>query len=87
MAEPKHEIASIEITPAENGGHTVKHRFKSKPTYRKGGREAGMGMSYQEPEEHVFGKAEGKKMLAHVGKHLGIGAPVSEGEEDAPQEV
>jgi hypothetical protein len=76
MAEGKHEIASIEISPAENGGHTVKHRFKTKPTYKRGGPHAGMSDMYREPEEHVFGKGQDKAMLAHVGKHLGIGASV-----------
>jgi hypothetical protein len=75
MAESKHELASIEITPAENGGHTIKHRFKSKPVMRKGAMHSGMEMGYQEPEEHVFGKGQGKEVMAHIGKHLGIGAP------------
>lgn len=83
MAEGKHEIASIEISPAENGGHTVRHRFKSKPTYRKGAMHSGMESNYKEPEEHVFGKGQDKAMLAHVGKHLGIGASVPAQTDDA----
>jgi len=63
----------MEITPAENGGHTIRHSFKSKPTLRKGGMNSGMGMEYQEPEEHVFGKDEGAKVMSHIGKHLGLG--------------
>ena len=73
MAEAKKEIERIEITPAKNGGHTVRHSFKSKPSYSKS---HGMGMEHVPSEEVVFGSGEGKKMMAHVGKHLGIGAPV-----------
>ncbi len=58
-AGPK-ELRSVEIEKAENGGHTVSHRFKSNDG------------PYHEPEQHVFGAAEGKKLLAHLAEHLGI---------------
>lgn len=84
MAE--HELRSMEITPASNGGHTVRHTFKSKPSYRKGGMHGGMENSYKEPEEAVFGKDEHAKLMAHIGSKLGIGKPskevTEEGESD-----
>ncbi len=67
MAEKK--IRNIEIEPAENGGHTVTHRFKEQPTHSRKG---GMSMGYIEPEQHVFGPGDDEKMLGHVAKHLGL---------------
>lgn len=69
MAEQKKAIARIEIEPAENGGHTVTHRYKPRPMYR-GGRH-GLTTDYPEAETHVFGPEDHKKMLTHVAKHLG----------------
>jgi hypothetical protein len=54
-------VRSIEIEPAENGGHTVTHHFTS-----------GSTAAYAEPERHVFGAHEGHEMLAHVANHLEI---------------
>lgn len=71
-----HELSSMEIEPAKNGGHTVRHRYKSKPVHRKGAMHSGMEMGYKDPDEFVFGKGENKQMMAHVSKHLGIGAAV-----------
>jgi hypothetical protein len=56
------ELRSIEVEKAENGGHTVSHRFNS-----------GDG-PYREPESHVFGKSEGAKLMAHLKEHLSINA-------------
>ena len=79
----KRHIEHMRITPAENGGHTVRHEMKRKMTH---GRNSGMGYEYQEPEEHVFGAGEDHKMMNHIGKHLGIkgswGGGKAESEED-----
>lgn len=56
-------VRSIEVEKAENGGHTVTHRFQ----HNDGG-------PYHESEAHVFGKSEGKKLMAHLTEHLGIKA-------------
>jgi hypothetical protein len=72
----KKELRGISIEKAENGGHIVEHRFNS-----------GDG-PYHEPEQHVFGTGDGKKLLAHVAKHMNIkvseehGAESQEPEED-----
>lgn len=63
------KLRSIEIEPAENGGHTVTHRYREQPTHSG---KSGMSMSYVEPEQHVFGPEDGHKMLAHVANHLKI---------------
>jgi hypothetical protein len=55
------EIRSIEVEKAENGGHTVTHRFM----HQSEG-------PYHEAESHVFGASEGKKLMAHLTEHLGI---------------
>ncbi len=58
-AKPK-SLRSIEVEIGEKGGHTVMHRFKSSD-------------GYHEPEgPHVFGKGDGKKLIEHLTKHLGI---------------
>jgi hypothetical protein len=69
--EKKHamKIAHMHIEPAQGGGHVVEHHFKPK---MKGG--SGAFMEHSEPAKHVFGKGEGEQMLAHLKKHLGIGA-------------
>lgn len=63
------EIRSIEIEPAENGGHTVTHRFKSSPNPSKRG---SLSDVYHEPETHVFGPDDDKKVIPHITKALGI---------------
>ena len=70
------KIRRMEIEPAENGGHTITHHFKESPTHSS---KSGMGMSYTEPERHVFGPEDGHEMLAHVANALAI----PEMEEDA----
>lgn len=80
MAEKKPKIRSIEIEPAENGGHTVTHRYKESHTHSS---KQGIGVQYHEPEQHVFGPSEGHEMLAHVANHLAIPEPKeAEGEEE-----
>lgn len=63
-AAPK--LSHLEVHHAENGGHIVEHHF-----------EHGMG-AYKEPEQHVFADGEGKKMLAHIGKHMGVKGAIGE---------
>jgi hypothetical protein len=59
---PPKEIRSVEIEKAENGGHTVTHRFKQS-----------LDGPYHESEgPHVFGADEGKKLMEHLTKHLGV---------------
>lgn len=78
------ELEGMHISPAKNGGYTVRHSYRAKPVMRRGAMNGGMGMDYPESEEHVFGANQGKEMLAHVSKHLGVtpAAPASdEGDE------
>ena len=75
----KKEIRRIEIEPAENGGHTVTHRYSD---MQREGRH-GIQSSYVEPETHVFGADEGHKMLAHLANHLSI--PEHEESEETPE--
>jgi hypothetical protein len=58
---PPTEIRSIEVEKAENGGHTVTHRFQ----HQSDG-------PYHESETHVFGASEGAKLMSHLSEHLGI---------------
>ncbi|HEX3851786.1 MAG TPA: hypothetical protein VHW01_12515 [Polyangiaceae bacterium] len=82
MAEKskKNQLDSMTITPAKNGGHTVKHSYKARPTMRKGHFGGGMGMDYPQSEEHVFGPGDGAKMLAHVKANLGLQAKGASGD-------
>lgn len=68
--EAKHQMSRMEIEPAENGGHVVTHYLKSTPKVGRGG---DMSMAYHEPERHVFGPKDDKKLTAHISKHLGLG--------------
>jgi hypothetical protein len=68
---PAMKMEHMRITPAENGGTVIEHHFK--PTMKG----TGAFMEHKEPETHVFGKGEGKKMMAHLKEHLGIGAAPS----------
>lgn len=74
----KHELTRMEIEPAENGGHTVTHYFKSKPAIARGHMES----SYVEPEKHVFGEGEHKEMMGHIAEHLGLKAEHEPAEEE-----
>ncbi len=78
--EPAVKIEHMRITPAENGGHVVEHHFAPKM------QKTGAFMEHQEPEKHVFGPGDGHKMIAHVKKHLGIGAAPSPKTEQAELE-
>jgi len=85
MAESKgKELDSMTISPAKNGGHTIRHSYKAQPVMRKGSMSGGLGMDYPQSEEHVFGPNDGKKALAHIAKHLGIGGGKSAAGKDAP---
>jgi hypothetical protein len=60
-------LSHIQIEEAENGGHSVEHRFENN------------GPGYHEPKTFVFGKPEGAKpqlpkghVLQHVAEHMGI---------------
>lgn len=55
----KAKLSHIQIHQAENGGHVVEHHFD-----HEGG--------YREPQQHVFGEGDGKALMAHVAKHMGI---------------
>lgn len=68
----KKKLRSIEIREAETGGHVVTHHFKD---------DGAMPM-YHEPEEHIFGKDEGGKMLDHLISNLHIKHSDTESDED-----
>ena len=63
------DLDSISISPAKNGGFSVKHSYKPKPTYKKGAN-GGFGVEYNAPEEHVFGPKEHAALVAHISKAL-----------------
>lgn len=68
MPKGKPVLDHLRIEKAEEG-HIVEHHFESSHG------------PYVEPEKHVFGKSEGKAMLAHVAEHMGIKAEAkAEGE-------
>jgi hypothetical protein len=77
------QLRSMEIEPAENGGHVVTQRYKARPVLRKGAMSGGMGMDSPESEQHVFGPGDGRKLHAHIAQHLGLkgAAPAAAGEE------
>lgn len=52
-------LRSMEIEKAENGGHTVTHRFQNSSEGH-----------YHESESHVFGASEGSKLMDHLKEHL-----------------
>lgn len=82
MAEKKKEIRRIEIEPAENGGHTVTHHFKDMPHHSS---KNGIGVSYTEPEHHVFGPEQGHDMLAHIANHLHVPEQDAAGEGESEE--
>lgn len=63
----KKVMHTMELRPAEGGGAVAEHRFT-------GG---------HEPETHVFGSDEGKKLAAHVMEHMGMKSGEAE---DGPEE-
>ena len=81
MAKKKEsrKLMRMEIEPAENGGHTVRHHYKEN-LRRDSHSHSGVFMGASEPEHHVFGPDEGHEMLAHIANHLQI--PEGEGEEN-----
>jgi len=54
---PKKELRSIEMKEGEKGGHVVTHHFEH---YN------------HDSEVYPFGKSEGKQLVAHIVKHMGI---------------
>lgn len=56
----KKSLRSIEVERSANGGFIARHRFNNE------------GPHYHEPEEHTFGKDEGKKFMAHMAEHMGV---------------
>lgn len=56
----KKKIDHLRIHRADNGGHLIEHHFESSSG------------PYQEPEQHVFAKDEGEKLMAHVAHHMGV---------------
>jgi hypothetical protein len=66
-------LSHLQVSQAENGGHIVEHHFDN----------SGPGEGYHEAEQHVFGKGEGGKVLAHIGKHMGISGAAEEAGEAA----
>lgn len=66
----KKTLKSIEARCADNGGHIITHNYES-------------GDMFHPSDEFVFGADEGGKVLAHLGKHLGIkGAAEEAGEKE-----
>jgi len=68
-------LDSMEIRPAENGGHTIRHEFKRQPVKREGSMSGGIYPERPPSEEHVFGPGDGAKVLQHVAKHLSLPLP------------
>ena len=65
----KGDLDNISISPAKNGGFSVKHTYKPKPTYTRGPA-GGFSNRYDAPEEHAFGADEHAKLIAHISKAL-----------------
>lgn len=83
MAETKKILRHVEIEPAANGGHTVRHHYKEQPTHSS---KMGMSSRYVEPESFTFGPEQGHEMLAHVANHLHIPAEKPEEREGGEDE-
>ena len=66
-ARPKKTLSHLRVMKGANGGHIVEHHFTS-------------GM--HEPEQHPFSDGQGKAMLAHVAKHMGVAEPEAAEEEE-----
>jgi hypothetical protein len=64
------KLREITLSHAENGGYIAEHRFHNNEG------------PYHDPETHVFGKGEGKKLIAHLHQHLGVSAEVK-GDKDS----
>lgn len=62
---PPKQLRHLEIRKGDGGGAVVEHVFTN----------------YEhKPETHVFGKSEGKQLMAHLKEHIGIDAD-GDGEE------
>lgn len=61
------KVMRMTIERGKGGGHSIMHH---------------MDGPYASEAPHLFGKGEGKKMLAHVAKHMGVAMPMSEGSEE-----
>jgi hypothetical protein len=70
MAQKK--LESIEIRPAENGGHVVRHEFKRQVVNRKGAMNGGFESERPPSEEHVFGPDQHQEVLSHIASVLGV---------------
>lgn len=70
------QMRCMTISMADNGGHTVRHEYKSEPVHRRGGADSGMGMEHHPSEEHVFGPSEHGKMISHMTSHLTLGKKI-----------
>lgn len=56
------KMVKMEIEPIKgpHGGHIVSHHFASP------------GMTYNQPEQHMFTKQQGPEMMQHIGSKLGV---------------
>lgn len=63
------KLDHIRVHKGENGGHMVEHHFEQ------------AGPQYHEPEQHIFGKSEGAKLMSHIREHMGV-----VGDEDKDEE-
>lgn len=69
------KLSHIEIHPAENDGHTVKHVFDNS------------GLSeYHKPEDHVFSADEGGKAIEHIASAANIKSSEAEGSDTGENE-
>jgi hypothetical protein len=59
-SKPAKVLDHMRVKEAENGGHTIEHRFTS---------------FEHEPETHVFGEGQGEEMMMHVAKHMNVKPP------------
>lgn len=64
----------VEKVKGENGGHIVRNHYHADD------------MVYHEPSVHIFAKGEGKEMLAHVAKHMGVSSEEPEDGDEGEQE-
>ena len=49
-------LSHLEVHMGEDGGHRIVHHYKDD------------GLAYHRPTEHLFGKDEGKEVMAHIAK-------------------
>jgi hypothetical protein len=66
------QLDHLRLIPAQAGGHVVEHHMKN----------SGPG-AYHEPETHVFGKGDGKALMAHLAKHGKIEIEVADDKDSA----